>query len=72
LGKSLRASDVLARLGGDEFAVILFNNDAKDAEKVALKLQEALNKPLEFEGSIGHLEKPRYFAKQYFPIVKCV
>lgn len=56
MGKSLRASDVLARLGGDEFAVILFNNDAKDAEKVALKLQESLNKPLELEGSILSLE----------------
>jgi len=56
LGKSLRASDVLARLGGDEFAVILFNNNAKDAEKVALKLQQALNKPLEIKGSILSLE----------------
>ncbi len=56
LGKSLCASDVLARLGGDEFAVILFKNNAKDAEKVALKLQEALNIPLEFEGSILSLE----------------
>jgi len=56
LGKALRASDVLARLGGDEFAIILFNNNAKDAEKVALKLQESLNKPLEIKGSILSLE----------------
>jgi len=56
LSHALRASDVLARLGGDEFAIILFNNDAKAAEKVALKLQQVLNKPLELEGSILSLE----------------
>ena len=56
LGKSLRASDVLARLGGDEFAILLFNNDAKAAEKVARKLQRTLSKPLELKGSILSLE----------------
>jgi len=56
LANALRASDVLARLGGDEFAVLLFNNDVKDAEKVALKLQQALNEPLECEGSTLSLE----------------
>jgi len=53
---SLRASDVLARLGGDEFAILLFNNDASDAEKVALKLQQVLSQPFECEGRILSVE----------------
>ncbi|MBN4082267.1 bifunctional diguanylate cyclase/phosphodiesterase [Mariprofundus ferrooxydans] len=56
LGCSLRASDVLARLGGDEFVILLFNNDAQEAEKVAIKLQQSLNQPLECEGSVLSLE----------------
>lgn len=56
LKQTLRGSDVLARLGGDEFAIILFNNDAKDAEKVAIKLQQVLKQPLECEGRILSVE----------------
>lgn len=56
LKKTLRGSDVLARLGGDEFAIILFNNNVKDAEKVAVKLQQVLKQPLECEGRILSVE----------------
>jgi len=56
LKSALRASDILARLSGDEFAILLFNNDVKDAEKVASKLQKALHEPLECEGSTFSLE----------------
>jgi len=62
---ALRASDILARISGDEFAILLFNNDVKDAEQVALKLQKALNEPLEcgesmlsLDASIGISEFP--------------
>jgi len=56
LKKSLRASDVLARLGGDEFVILLFDNNAKDAEKVAVKLQQTLKQALECEGRILSIE----------------
>lgn len=56
LKKSLRLSDVLARLGGDEFAILLFNCDAKEAEKVAVKLLLALKQPLECQGRILSVE----------------
>jgi len=56
LRKELRASDILARLGGDEFAILLFNNDAKAAEKVALKLQQVLHQSLDSEGNILALD----------------
>jgi len=56
LSHTLRASDVLARLGGDEFAVLLFNNNVSEAEKVALKLQNALHEPLDCEGNMLSLE----------------
>jgi len=42
LGWRLRASDILARLGGDEFAVVLPKAGAREAQKVATDLLEAL------------------------------
>ena len=48
LSEILREGDTVSRLGGDEFVVVLPNLDRpKDAERVALKLVEALARPFE-------------------------
>jgi diguanylate cyclase (GGDEF)-like protein/PAS domain S-box-containing protein len=51
LSGALREGDTVSRLGGDEFVVVLPNLDhPKAAEKVALKLIEALAPPIELGG----------------------
>jgi diguanylate cyclase len=53
LAKGLRASDTVARLGGDEFVVLLpALTVPPNAEAIARKLLEALERPIEFEGRI--------------------
>lgn len=46
----LRESDTVGRLGGDEFAIILPGARDAAAERVAMKIIKALEKPLELEG----------------------
>lgn len=48
----LREADTVGRLGGDEFALILPATRGDAAETVAKKILEALEKPLEIEGSV--------------------
>ncbi len=51
LRAGLRASDVVAAIGGDSFAVLLAWLDAPaDAERVAAKLAQALQRPLRITG----------------------
>ncbi len=46
LRKELRAEDFIARLGGDEFVVVINRLKSKDViDQLALKLNNALNKP---------------------------
>ncbi|MGK7898047.1 MAG: putative bifunctional diguanylate cyclase/phosphodiesterase [Xenococcus sp. (in: cyanobacteria)] len=44
LQTQIRKSDVLARLGGDEFAIILYQCSQKDAETLAQKILNAVQK----------------------------
>ena len=46
----LRPGDTVARLGGDEFAVLI-EEAARDAERVAARIREALREPLDLGGS---------------------
>jgi diguanylate cyclase (GGDEF)-like protein len=46
LTKTLRSSDTIARLGGDEFALILPNIDQHGIERVADKLESAMESPI--------------------------
>jgi diguanylate cyclase (GGDEF)-like protein/PAS domain S-box-containing protein len=56
LNQNLRSSDTLARLGGDEFAMILpYLNNKEEAEKVASRLLESLNKPHRIDGQELHV-----------------
>jgi diguanylate cyclase (GGDEF)-like protein len=51
LESCLRPGDVLARLGGDEFAILLNGlNTEQQANVIALRVQEALNKPFSIAG----------------------
>jgi diguanylate cyclase (GGDEF)-like protein len=51
LADATRAGDVLARLGGDEFAVIVKDiKEAKDAERKAQRLSQALKNPFFWNG----------------------
>ena len=45
----LRPGDTIARLGGDEFAVLI-EKGAREAERIAERIKEALCEPLESEG----------------------
>jgi two-component system cell cycle response regulator len=60
LTKTLRTSDVLARVGGDEFCVLLTGDDAENAERVLVRLVEAVAghnaramRPYELSLSVG-------------------
>jgi diguanylate cyclase (GGDEF)-like protein len=60
LTKTLRTSDVLARVGGDEFCVLLTGEDAENAERVLVRLVEAVashnarqSRPYELSLSVG-------------------
>jgi diguanylate cyclase (GGDEF)-like protein/PAS domain S-box-containing protein len=47
----VRAEDTVARLGGDEFAILLDDiEDARDATRVAGRIQEELKRPVTVEG----------------------
>lgn len=47
----MRESDTVARVGGDEFAILLPNSSgAVDAERVVLKIADALSSPFEVHG----------------------
>jgi diguanylate cyclase (GGDEF)-like protein len=47
----LQDSELLARLGGDEFAVLLRDCDARDAERTAQRILQALTEPILIDGS---------------------
>jgi diguanylate cyclase (GGDEF)-like protein len=51
IGAELRAVDTGARFGGDEFAILLHDTDALDALVVARRVQDALARPLDLDGS---------------------
>jgi diguanylate cyclase (GGDEF)-like protein/PAS domain S-box-containing protein len=51
LREAVRDADAVARLGGDEFAVLLEGVDANQAEVVAGRLLESLDRPLVVEGT---------------------
>ena len=51
LREAVRDADSVARLGGDEFAVLLEGVDAPEAEVVADRLLESLDRPLVVEGN---------------------
>ncbi len=44
LGSSFRSSDITGRMGGDEFIVILYNQNASDADARIMELQEKFSK----------------------------
>lgn len=48
LREPIGADDVLGRLGGDEFVIVLPRRDAASAGRVAARIAEALNAPLQF------------------------
>jgi diguanylate cyclase (GGDEF)-like protein len=48
---SVRAGDLPARLGGDEFAVLLRDCDARDAERTAQRILQAMTVPIMIDGS---------------------
>jgi two-component system cell cycle response regulator len=57
---TLRTSDVLARVGGDDFCVLLTGDDAQNAERVLIRLVEAVathnareSRPYELSLSVG-------------------
>ena len=51
LSEKLRSSDTIARLGGDEFAVLIDCLDqAAEAVRTALRIQDALVEPFQFGG----------------------
>jgi diguanylate cyclase (GGDEF)-like protein/PAS domain S-box-containing protein len=52
IASSVRDSDTVARVGGDEFVVILDRiRDLTGAEHIATHIHEAVNAPLQFEGT---------------------
>jgi len=51
IGRSVRTGDTVARLGGDEFAVLIENaSGVADAERTAIRILEAIRKPMELAG----------------------
>ncbi len=46
----VRGSDTVARLGGDEFAILLPTADQTQAERIAEKIVQAVEQPIELEG----------------------
>ncbi|GEO81196.1 bifunctional diguanylate cyclase/phosphodiesterase [Pararhodospirillum oryzae] len=50
LGAAVRREDLVARLGGDEFAVLLPDQGADEARKIAHKLHQAVTSPIPFQG----------------------
>jgi diguanylate cyclase (GGDEF)-like protein len=48
---TLRSSDTIARLGGDEFGVVLGGIDLEGALDGALRMQRALDAPIDLDGS---------------------
>ena len=50
LKEATRASDLIARLGGDEFAILLDDVGENEALRVAHRIQEALQEPIEILG----------------------
>src|SRR5262249_20086976 len=52
LSDCVRPDDTVARLGGDEFAILLDDSgDARQATRVAERIQEALRKPFTIDGN---------------------
>ncbi|MBL8269209.1 putative bifunctional diguanylate cyclase/phosphodiesterase [Steroidobacter sp.] len=52
LSDLLRQADTIARLGGDEFAILLENVDERYVTRVALKIQHALEQPIDYEDQL--------------------
>jgi diguanylate cyclase (GGDEF)-like protein len=48
---AVRTGDLPARLGGDEFAVLLRDCDARDAERTAQRILQALTEPIMIDGA---------------------
>ena len=45
----LRQTDTIARLGGDEFAILLESVDERYVTRIAMKIQHALEQPIDYE-----------------------
>jgi diguanylate cyclase len=50
LKKCIRDEDTLSRISGDEFVILLEDASLKNAEKVAMKIQAELSRPMMIEG----------------------
>lgn len=56
LRSCLRAGDTVARIGGDEFAVLVTElRDSDDAARVAEKLLQSMNQPIDGDGRTLHV-----------------
>ncbi len=52
---TLRRSDTVARMGGDEFLMLLTIDDPTDCDRIAKKIQYAMEQPLKIEGYQLHI-----------------
>ncbi len=62
---NIRSTDVAARYGGDEFIMLLEDSDLKDAENVAMRIQEQVNNwagknSIDFSVTFGLGEAPTH------------
>jgi diguanylate cyclase (GGDEF)-like protein/PAS domain S-box-containing protein len=56
LRANIRESDTVARMGGDEFTLILNHlKKADDASRLAAKIIQAINQPIELDGAVCHI-----------------
>ena len=54
MGSIVRAADTVARLGGDEFVILLENINGAEAHRVAQKLLQAMERPVELQQNRIH------------------
>jgi diguanylate cyclase (GGDEF)-like protein len=65
LQSEVRAQDLVARLGGDEFAVLLPDTDGTAATTLAVRLLDAIQRPIEVQGQ--HLDVAASIGVAIFP-----